>query len=173
MVRVLGIDCGSAATGYGVIASDGHRHRALACGTIRPPRSAAGPAARLQWIHEKLTTLMSEQAPDWVAVEDAFYAKNVRSALRLSEVRGVALQAAAARAIPVASYTPLAVKAAVTGYGRADKAQVRFMVAALLAMSQQPDSLDASDALAVAICHLHTHGAGAQPARAGRAGAGT
>lgn len=163
-MRVLGIDCGSEATGYGLIESDGHHHRALASGTIRLPRATLSFAVRLHRIHTRLTELIVEHRPDCVAIEDVFYAQNVRSALKLSHVRGVAMQAAAAHALPVAEYTPLAVKSAVTGYGRADKMQVQHMVNVLLALSEAPNSLDASDALAVAICHVHTVGAQAAAA---------
>lgn len=154
-MRVLGIDCGGTATGFGLVAFDGARHRAVVAGTIRPPR--AEPAERLQWIHSRITTLLEQHRPEWVAIEDVFYARNVRSSLRLSQIRGVAMQAAAACAVPVASYSPLEVKSAVTGYGRAAKTQVQFMVKALLALTEAPDSTDASDALAVAICHIHHH----------------
>lgn len=112
---------------------------------------------RLHRIHQTLTELMIEHRPDCVAIEDVFYARNVRSALKLGHVRGVVMQAAAALGISVAEYAPLAVKSAVTGYGKAEKQQVLHMVKILLNLSETPDSLDASDALAVAICHVH-HG---------------
>lgn len=166
-MRVLGVDCGSEATGYGVIESDGRCHHALASGTIRLVRSSSNFAQRLHQIHTRLTELILEHQPDCAAIEDVFYSQNVRSALKLSHVRGVAMQAAAACALPVAEYSPLAVKSAVTGYGRADKSQVQHMVRVLLQLEQAPDSLDASDALAVAICHLHTVGVAAAGA-AGR-----
>ncbi len=168
-MRVLGVDCGSEATGYGLIESDGRRHRSLAVGTIRSNARMPFPE-RLDRIHHTLTDLMIEHRPDCVAIEDVFYARNVRSALKLGHVRGVVMQAAAALGIRVAEYAPLAVKSAVTGYGRAEKQQVLHMVKILLNLSDDPDSLDASDALAVAICHIH-HGtsvleqAMAQPAR--------
>ena len=124
-MRVLGIDCGSEATGYGVVVSDGREHRALESGTIRfRARGGESFAARLHQIHTRLTELMLAQRPDCVAIEDVFYAHNVKSALKLSHVRGVAMQAAAAHGLPVAEYTPLEIKSALTGYGRADKQQV-------------------------------------------------
>jgi len=166
-MRVLGIDCGSEATGYGVVDSDGRRHRALEAGTIRLRKSETGTfAERLHRIHTRLTELIVSHRPDCVAIEDVFYSQNVRSALKLSHVRGVAMQAAAAQALPVAEYTPLAIKSALTGYGRAEKAQVQHMVRILLALHEAPDSFDASDALAVAICHLHTLGPAACAAKA-------
>lgn len=153
-MRVLGVDCGSEATGYGLIESDGRRHRPLAVGTVRSNARTPFPE-RLNRIHQTLTALMVEHRPDCVAIEDVFYARNVRSALKLGHVRGVVMQAAAAQGISVAEYAPLAVKSAVTGYGRAEKQQVLHMVKILLNLSDDPDSLDASDALAVAICHIH------------------
>jgi len=155
-VRVLGIDCGSEATGYGVVESDGRRHRALEAGTVRVRgRAEDGFAARLHAIHTRLSEIMAVHQPDCVAIEDIFFAKNARSALKLGHVRGVAMQAAAARGLPVAEYTPLAIKSALTGYGRAKKTQVLHMVRVLLQLTEDPNSLDASDALAVAVCHLH------------------
>ncbi len=162
---VLGVDCGSESTGFGLVASDGRCHRAVASGAIRSRASQPFPE-RLNRIHARLTELILEHRPDCMAVEDVFYARNARSALKLGHVRGVALQAAAAQGLPVAEYTPLAVKSALTGYGQAGKPQVLHMVRVLLALPADPDSLDASDALAVAICHLHTIGAAA--AGAGR-----
>lgn len=156
---ILGVDCGSEATGYGVVASDGRKHSSLEAGTIRLPRSAhLSFAERLNQIHLRLTELIVTHRPDCMAIEDVFYSQNVRSALKLSHVRGVAMQAAAAMSLAVSEYTPLAVKSAVTGYGRAEKHQVRHMVAALLELEEAPASLDACDALAVAICHIHTAG---------------
>jgi len=161
---VLGIDCGGEATGYGLIASDGRRHRIVTSGTIRLPRShAAGEAAgsfaaRLHTIHTALSALIVEHRPECVAVEDVFFAKNVRTALRLSHVRGVAMQAAASFGLVVAEYSPREIKCALTGYGNAEKSQVQHMVRSLLALDDATtiDSADASDALAVAICHLHS-----------------
>lgn len=167
-MRVLGIDCGGEATGYGVVETDGRQHRALEAGTIRPRRGGNdGFAERLHHIHTRLTGLMLEHRPEWVAIEDVFYAKNARSAMKLSHVRGVAMQAAAAQGLQVAEYTPLAIKSALTGYGRAEKAQVLHMVCTLLALKEAPSSLDASDALAVAICHIHTIGVAACATAAG------
>jgi len=150
------------ATGFGLVSSDGRRHTTLASGTIRFSRTAdTNFAQRLQTIHGKLTELIDTHKPNCVAIEEVFYSQNVRTALKLCHVRGVAMQAAAARGLPVMEYSPLEVKSAVTGYGRADKNQVLHMVRTLLRLTEDPDSLDASDALAVAICHIHTIGAAA------------
>ncbi|MGH9413147.1 MAG: crossover junction endodeoxyribonuclease RuvC [Terriglobales bacterium] len=154
-MRVLGVDCGSEATGFGLIDSDGHQHRAVTSGTIRL-RGDGSFAVKLHRIHTCISELLAEHGPDCVAIEDIFYAKNVRSALKLGHVRGVVMQAAAAREVAVAEYTPLAIKSALTGYGRAEKMQVQRMVCSLLGLREAPNSLDASDALAVAICHVHT-----------------
>jgi crossover junction endodeoxyribonuclease RuvC len=164
---VLGVDCGSESTGFGMVASDGHRHRAVISGAIRS--TPAMPfAERLNRIHARLTELMVLHRPDCMAVEDIFFARNVRSALKLGHVRGVVMQAAAAQGLVVAEYTPLAVKSALTGFGRAEKAQVLHMVRVLLQLEADPETLDASDALAVAICHLHTIGAAAARGAAAR-----
>lgn|SRR5487761_759535 len=156
-MRILGIDCGSQVTGYGLIESDGHRHREIEHGAIRPP-AKLDFANRLNYIHQKLEELIARQGPDCMAVEDIFFAENARSAIKLGHARGVVLQAAASAGLSVAEYTPLAVKSALTGYGRAEKQQVRHMVTILLKLDAEPESLDASDALAVAICHAHTAG---------------
>jgi crossover junction endodeoxyribonuclease RuvC len=151
---VLGVDCGSVTTGFGVIETDGRRHRALEFGAIHAAQAQAF-AQRLHTIHCRLTGLMLRYRPRVVAIEDIFYAENVRSALKLGHVRGVVMQAAAALDIEVAEYSPLKVKSTVTGYGRAEKEQVRHMVRLLLNLEDRVSSLDASDALAVAICHVH------------------
>jgi len=151
-VRILGIDCGSQATGYGVIESDGTRHRMLACGAIR---TGAGEefAIRLKTIGEGLREVIASWQPDEAAVEDTFTSENVRSALKLTHVRGVALFVCAEAGVPVTAYPPAQVKLAVVGNGRAAKEQVQWMTRVLLGLQEPPRSLDASDALAVAICH--------------------
>jgi crossover junction endodeoxyribonuclease RuvC len=151
-VRVLGIDCGSERTGYGVIESDGSTHRMLAAGVIRtsPKRPFA---ERLLEIASGLRVLIRLHLPEAAAVEEVFYAANVKTALKLAHVRGVALLAAAEADLEVAEYSPLEVKTSVVGYGRAEKCQVQVMVQSLLGMSELIESEDACDALAVAICH--------------------
>jgi len=155
-MRVLGVDCGTECTGYGVVehAADGELH-CLAAGAIR--LSAREPLPRrLERIFTKLSELIATHQPELVAIEDVFYAVNVKSALKLGQVRGVAMLAAAAAGLEVSEYAPLAIKSAVVGYGRAEKSQVQQMVARLLRLPEVPEPPDAADALAIAICHLHT-----------------
>jgi len=153
-VRVLGID-----PGYGCVESDGRRHRMVICGTIQT--SATGPFSdRLASIHGELAALIRDCAPDCVAIENLFHATNVRSALLLGHARGVAMLAAVQAGLSIAEYTPAEIKRAVVGYGRAEKPQVQRMIKLLLGMERAPASHDAADALAVAICHIHSGGAG-------------
>jgi crossover junction endodeoxyribonuclease RuvC len=155
-MRVLGIDCGTEYTGYGVVellADD--RLICVACGAIKVSARQPMPA-RLARISGRLQELIAEHRPDRVAIEDVFYAVNVKSALKLGQVRGVAMLAAAAAGLEVAEYSPLAIKSAVVGYGKGEKHQVQQMVTRLLKLKQVPESPDAADALALAICHLHT-----------------
>jgi crossover junction endodeoxyribonuclease RuvC len=155
-MRVLGIDCGTEYTGYGVVellVDD--RLVCLDCGAIKLSTREA-MAVRLAHIYDRLQELIVEHRPDRVAIEDVFYAVNVKSALKLGQVRGVAMLAAAAAGLEVAEYSPLSIKSAVVGYGRAEKHQVQQMVARLLNLDEIPEPPDAADALAIAICHLHT-----------------
>jgi crossover junction endodeoxyribonuclease RuvC len=155
-MRVLGIDCGTEYTGYGIVellADD--RLIYLDCGAIKlSPREPM--STRLSRISIRLHELIVEYHPDRVAIEDVFYAVNVKSALKLGQVRGVAMLAAATAGLEVAEYSPLSIKSAVVGYGKAEKHQVQQMVRRLLNLDQVPESPDAADALAIAICHLHT-----------------
>ncbi|HEV3332097.1 MAG TPA: crossover junction endodeoxyribonuclease RuvC [Bryobacteraceae bacterium] len=153
-MRVLGIDCGSQRTGYGVIESDGMDHRMLAAGVIRT--SAKSPfEQRLLEIAGGLRRLIGEHLPEAAAVEEVFYAVNVKTALKLAHVRGVVLLAVAEAGMPMAEYSPLEIKTSVVGYGRAEKCQVQMMVHSLLRLPAILESEDASDALAVAICHAN------------------
>ena len=152
---IFGIDPGSERTGYGCIDSDGRRHRLVACGSLSAPPRTSFPG-RLQAIHEGLVALLSEHRPACVAIENIFYAKNVRSALSLGHARGVALLAASASGVPVVEYTPAEIKRAVVGFGRAEKQQVGKMVKLLLSLEAVPTPHDAADALALAICHVHS-----------------
>jgi len=154
-VRVLGIDCGSERTGYGVIESDGTGHRMIAAGVIRT--SPKWPfEKRLLEIAGGLRSLVHEYRPECAAVEEVFYSANVKTALKLAHVRGVALLAVAEAGMELAEYSPLEIKTSVVGYGRAEKSQVQMMVKSLLCLAETIQSEDACDALAVAICHA-TH----------------
>ena len=156
-MTIFGVDPGSRRTGYGCIETSGSRHRLIDCGALSAPADAP-LSARLHAVHGGLARLLAAHKPDVVALEDLFYARNVRSALVLGHVRGVLLLAAAEAGLPAAEYSPAEVKRAVVGYGRADKRQVQQMVALLLGMDAPPSPLDASDALAVAVCHAHSIG---------------
>jgi crossover junction endodeoxyribonuclease RuvC len=166
-VKVFGIDPGSARTGYGCVRSDGTRHRLIACGAISIPASDPFPQ-KLKRIYTELGTLLAEHRPDFVAIENLFHAANARSALRLGHARGVAMLAAVEAAVPIVEYTPAEVKQSIVGYGRAEKVQVQAMITLLLGLANPPSPFDASDALAIALCHLHKMNlrgvAGATPA---------
>jgi crossover junction endodeoxyribonuclease RuvC len=151
---VLGIDPGTANTGYGVVASAPGRLEALAAGVIETsPRTPL--ERRLADIHTRVVELIDEHEPDAVAVEDLFFGTNARSAFAVGQARGVVLLAAGQRAIPCTAYTPQQVKGAVCGSGRANKEQVARMVTALLRLHDQPKADHTSDALAVAVCHVN------------------
>lgn len=159
-MRVLGIDCGTEYTGYGVVdlladRLSNDRLACVICGAIKVSTRDPMPV-RLSQIYVRLQELISLHHPDRVALEDVFYAVNVKSALKLGQVRGVAMLAAASAGLEVAEYSPLSIKSAVVGYGRAEKQQVQQMVTRLLNLDQIPEPADAADALAIAICHLHT-----------------
>jgi crossover junction endodeoxyribonuclease RuvC len=154
-VRIFGIDPGSRRTGYGCVETDGRRARLVICGAITVPADEPF-ARRLALIHRELSELLRSCRPECVAVENLFHATNVRSALKLGHARGVAMLAAVEAGCELVEYTPAEVKRAVVGYGRAEKPQVQQMVKLLLGMPQVPAPHDAADALAVAICHLHS-----------------
>jgi crossover junction endodeoxyribonuclease RuvC len=158
-MRVFGIDCGTEITGYGVVDScdtgRGPKLAMKAMGAIRL-KKALTTAQRLEQVYRELGTELERWTPDAVAIEEVFYSVNAKSALKLGQVRGVALLAAATQKLPVAEYAPLKIKSSVVGYGLAKKEQVQFMVARLLELSEVPQPADAADALAIAICHIHT-----------------
>jgi len=154
-VKVFGIDPGSERTGYGCVHTDGSRHRLIVSGAISSKPSTPF-AEKLLAIHSRLAVLLKECRPDCVAIENLFHAVNVRSALKLGHARGVAMLAAVEAGVPVVEYTPAAIKRAVVGYGRAEKHQVQQMVKLLLGLPEIPSPHDAADALAVAICHVHS-----------------
>jgi len=162
-MRVLGIDCGTEYTGYGIVdlSEDAgfpaslDRLVCVTCGAIRVSPREPMPT-RLSHISRALEQLIATHHPDRVAIEDVFYAVNVKSALKLGQVRGVAMLAAASAGLEVSEYAPLSIKSAVVGYGKAEKHQVQQMVTRLLRLAAIPEPADAADALAIAICHLHT-----------------
>lgn len=151
-MRIVGIDCGTEKTGYGIVESDGRCHRLVSAGVIRT-RTADALELRLQYIATELRGILREFEPNCFAVEEVFHAVNAKSALKLAHVRGVALLLAAEAGLEVNEYSPLEVKISVVGYGRAEKHQVQMMVHSLLGIGPRFDSHDATDALAVAICH--------------------
>jgi crossover junction endodeoxyribonuclease RuvC len=158
-MRVFGIDCGTEVTGFGVVESDesGSMSRVVCktAGAIRLAKSKP-LALRLSELYGALSEELARWSPEVVAIEEVFYSVNAKSALKLGQVRGVALLAAAQLKLPVAEYAPLSIKSSVVGYGLAKKEQVQFMVARLLALPELPEPADAADALAIAICHVHT-----------------
>jgi len=155
-MRVLGIDCGTEYTGFGVVELDCDDKLACrTCGAIKLSPREAMPR-RLVTIFDRLCAIIQDHAPDCVAIEDVFYAVNVKSALKLGQVRGVAMLAASSAGLDVAEYSPLCIKSAVVGYGKAEKQQVQHMVTRILNLAEIPEPADAADALAIAICHLHT-----------------
>lgn len=154
-MRILGIDPGSRITGYGLVEKIGNRLRHMDNGAIITDSKAPMPE-RLQVIYRQLNRIIDEYAPQAVAIERIFVAKNALSALKLGHARGVAMLAGVNAGLPVAEYSAVEVKNAVVGYGRAAKTQVQHMVRVLLALPEIAQE-DASDALAVAICHAHCH----------------
>lgn len=158
-MRVFGIDCGTEFTGYGVVEADCEARMPrlvhLAAGTIRLNKKEKTPQ-RLAQVYSELIVLINLHQPEVVAIEDVFFSANAKSALKLGQVRGVAMLAAAGCGLPVAEYAPLSVKSSVVGHGLAAKEQVQFMVRRLLDLDDAFDSPDAADALAIAICHIHT-----------------
>ena len=153
---VLGVDCGNECTGYGLVKLDSRQELALIeYGVIRLSRQSP-LCHRLAAVFKKLSSLIETHHPDRVAIEEVFYALNVKSALKLGQVRGVAMLAASWHNVQLAEYAPLTIKSAVVGYGRAEKQQVQRMVGSLLGLAEIPQPPDAADALAIAICDLHT-----------------
>ncbi len=151
-MRVLGIDPGLAVTGYGIVEGFGGRFRPIAWGTVATKGEFS---ERLVVIHRRLSELVAEHSPDLLSIEQVFKGPNVQSLVKLSHARSAAMLAGALRGLPVAEYTPMQIKRAVTGRGGADKSQVQFMVVRLLGLKEVPKPLDATDALATAICHLN------------------
>lgn len=165
-MRVLGVDPGTRVTGFGAVDQTGGVLRHLEHGALRFDPSAP-LEARLLELQRGLDAVVDRVRPDAISVEGLFYSKNVQSALKLAHARGVVLLVVAARGVPFAEYSPMEVKRSVVGNGRATKPQLGAMVKRLLALDQVPQS-DAGDALAMAICHLHSHRLAAMRSRRGR-----
>ncbi len=156
-MRILGVDPGSGATGYGMIDTDGSRHRTILFGAVTTsPRQPFHQ--RLLTIFEELDAVLAREEADVMAIEGVFHSANVQAALKLGHARGVALVVAARRGLDVREYSPLEIKSAVVGYGRAEKIQVQTMVQLILGLPELPTPDHAADALAVAICHAHRMG---------------
>jgi len=151
-MRILGLDPGIRCTGYGIIDVQGREPTLVDYGTITPPPTAS-MGERLSTLYDDLTQLIDMSKPDECAIESTFYGINVKSALTLGQARGVALLCAAHHQLPTVEYAPRKVKLATTGNGRAAKEQVRYMVQRILSIDHLPQPIDASDALAVALCH--------------------
>jgi len=154
-MRVMGIDPGSNCTGCGVIEEINNELKVIYWGIIKSKARQSFPQ-RLKFIYDELVAIIQNFNPDEVAVEDMFFATNVKSALKLGQTRGIAILSAVNEGKLVAEYSPLEVKQSVVGYGRAEKQQVQEMVTAILKLKEKPEPFDASDALAVAICHIHS-----------------
>ena len=150
----MGIDPGSNCTGCGVVEEVNNELKVIYWGSIKTKTRQSFPQ-RLKFIYDELVAVIQNFNPDEVAVEDMFFATNVKSALKLGQTRGIAVLSAVNEGKPVAEYSPLEVKQSVVGYGRAEKEQVQEMVTILLKLKKKPQPFDASDALAVAICHIH------------------
>jgi len=153
---ILGIDPGTATTGYGVIKKSSDKLKAVDYGCIKT-EAKLPTAQRLKEIDQQLAKIIKKYKPRKIAVEDIFFFKNLKTAVVVSQARGIALARAARMKVPVIEHTPLEVKQAVTSYGRADKRQVQEMVKLLLNLKEIPKPDDAADALAVAICCAHSH----------------
>lgn len=151
---ILGIDPGTATTGYGIIDSQGNRNKLLDYNCIRTQAHTPLPQ-RLVRIHTELSGILDKFAPEQVAIEQLFFNRNTTTAFSVAQARGVLVLACAQKGLPIAEYTPLQVKQAIVGYGRADKNQIKYMVAKLLNLREKPLSDDAADALAIAMCHAH------------------
>ena len=150
--RIMGIDPGTNYMGYGVLEVEGHTLRSVVLGDIDLHR-LTDPYAKLRYIFERVGALIDEYAPQEVALESPFFGENVQSMLKLGRAQGVAMTAALSRDVPVAEYAPMRIKQAITGRGSAAKEQVASIVCRMLAIEQPPRRLDATDGMAVALCH--------------------
>ena len=153
-MRILGLDPGTATTGYGIVDADGGELTAVTYGVIKTPAKMDMPQ-RLQIIQQELQQLLDEYEPETVGIEEVFFGRNVTTAITVGQARGVLLLTLANAGLPIGEYSPPKIKDAVTGYGKADKAQVQLMVRNLLDLEETPRPDDAADGLAVAITHYH------------------
>ncbi len=153
-MRILGVDPGTLALGYGIIEKKGQAMRVLDYGCLKMTSRQAFPA-RLKAIYDEISRLVVTFKPDQFAVESLFYAKNPKVAIKMGHARGVVIVAAANQNIPTSEYAPREIKQSVVGNGGASKEQVQRMLKQILGLPEVPEPLDASDALAVAVCHLH------------------
>jgi crossover junction endodeoxyribonuclease RuvC len=156
-IRVLGVDPGGESCGYGIVDTDGRSHSLVTFGAVLAPKRASFPVRLLNIDHE-LSSIIEKYSPQVCSIEESFFAVNVKTALKLGHVRGVALVAAARAGLSIFEYSPASIKGALVGFGRADKRQVGEMVRVLLHLKEIPEPHDASDALAAAICHIHSAG---------------
>jgi len=150
---ILGIDPSSTSTGYGLLEYQQRRYRFIACGCIRPPQSTRDFEDRLVFLYQRLGEIITENAPDEAAIESSFFGKDASAATKLAQARGVLLLGLRLADLPIAHYTPAQVKKAVAGNGQATKEQVQYMITKMLGLKEMPRPLDASDALAIALCH--------------------
>jgi crossover junction endodeoxyribonuclease RuvC len=157
-MRILGVDPGLATVGFGIVDFDGNCFKTMEYGTVHSPAKAKTPD-RLKMIYDDMCYIIEKYKPDEVAIEELFFNANVKTAIAVGQARGVLILSAANQSIPVYEYTPLQVKQAVVGYGRAEKIQVQQMVKSILGLDRMPKPDDAADALAIAICHGHASGA--------------
>lgn len=153
-MKILGIDPGTQVAGYGVIEKIGSKIVAVEYGSIRSHRKQNFPQ-RLKTIHGKIMDIISKHQPDQMAIEEVFFGKNIKAAIKIGEGRGIVFLCAASANIPITEYAATVIKKAVVGNGSAHKSQVQEMVKIILGLSEIPESKDASDALAIAICHSH------------------
>ena len=155
-MTILGIDPGYAITGYAVLTYEGNKFKLITSGAVETSKDVIFPK-RLQAIFDKISDIIDEYNPDFMSVEELFFNQNITTAIAVAQGRGTALLAAAKKDLPVFEYTPLQVKQAVVGYGRADKKQVQSMLKAILNLKELPKLDDITDAMAVAICHAHSY----------------
>ena len=155
-MRILGIDPGLAIVGYGVIDSEKGVYRPVDCGVINTPKELSLPQ-RLELIYKGMGELIDTFKPDQVAIEELFFTKNITTGITVAEARGVILLACKQSGLPMFEYTPNQIKQSLTGYGKADKKQIQFMITRLLGLKAIPKPDDAADALAIALTHAQTN----------------